>query len=358
MAEPLVSILIPVYNRATLLGECIDSALGQTIKQIEVVVVDNCSDDGTWDVCQRYAEQDARVRVYRNSSNLGPVRNWRRCVELARGPFAKVLFSDDLMLPQYLAKTLPFLDDPDVGFVFTAARVGDDPARLGAAYWTLPQHPPVWSSEEYIRGALVDRGRLLPVSPGGALFRLADLRECIKLGVPSPTVRDFETTGAGVDYLTYLLIADRYLKVAHVAEALVFFRSHAGCLTYADAQLNSACYDQAVVWFAQYKRSEKELELALYDIWVRETLRARRPVSFSEIAARYLSDGMSVRLRPRPILQAAIGHYYGNAVFWRDRVSQLVRLGLLSQSVRRAVFRKLGRKRPMRSGHQSPPREA
>ena len=79
--SPRVSILIPVYNREALIGECIQSALFQTFTDFEVIIVDNASTDNTWGICQRFAEQDKRVRVFRNEKNIGPVRNWRRCVD-------------------------------------------------------------------------------------------------------------------------------------------------------------------------------------------------------------------------------------------------------------------------------------
>src|SRR5579872_7024825 len=101
-SPPLVSILIPVFNRSELIVQTIKSALMQTIAEIEVIVSDNASTDGTWDVCKTLAKEDQRVRVIRSETNLGPVRNWKRCIEVARGKYAKILFSDDLILPNYL----------------------------------------------------------------------------------------------------------------------------------------------------------------------------------------------------------------------------------------------------------------
>ena len=82
---PLVSLLVPVYNRADLLAACLDSAIAQTTGDFEVVVVDGASTDGTWEVCRRYADADPRIRVYRDDENTGPVEGWWRCLKLARG---------------------------------------------------------------------------------------------------------------------------------------------------------------------------------------------------------------------------------------------------------------------------------
>jgi len=75
---PKVSILIPVFNRKDYIAECIQSALDQTFTDFEVVVVDNASEDGTWEICQQFAANDQRVRIFQNDTNIGPVRNWRR----------------------------------------------------------------------------------------------------------------------------------------------------------------------------------------------------------------------------------------------------------------------------------------
>lgn len=96
---PAVSICIPTYNGARYLKECLDSALAQTFRDLEVVVVDDGSTDSTLDVVRQYARTDNRLRVCRNERNLGLVVNWNRCVELASGKWVKFLFQDDLLEP-------------------------------------------------------------------------------------------------------------------------------------------------------------------------------------------------------------------------------------------------------------------
>ena len=82
MSAPLVSIMVPVHNRRALLPDCLKSALAQTCRDLEVVVVDNASTDGTWEVCRQFARADARVRIFRNPENIEPVRNWQRWAAL------------------------------------------------------------------------------------------------------------------------------------------------------------------------------------------------------------------------------------------------------------------------------------
>ena len=120
MSDPLVSILIPVYNREKVVSRAIDSALAQTYRNIEIIVCDNASTDGTWDVLQKYAKQDERVKVFRNETNVGPVRNWMECLKRASGEYAKYLWSDDEILPTFVETMLrPMQNDPRVGFAWS-----------------------------------------------------------------------------------------------------------------------------------------------------------------------------------------------------------------------------------------------
>ena len=74
--QPKVSILIPVYNRPEQILRAVHGALAQTHRNLEVIISDNASTDGTWAAVQRLAAEDARVLAYRNPTNLGPIRNW------------------------------------------------------------------------------------------------------------------------------------------------------------------------------------------------------------------------------------------------------------------------------------------
>ena len=104
---PLVSILIPTYNGAEHLEACLQSARGQSVSDLEIVVVDDASTDASFEVATRCAAGDARIKVHRNDTRLGLTNNWNRCVELAQGEWIKFLFQDDLLYPEALGLLLP-----------------------------------------------------------------------------------------------------------------------------------------------------------------------------------------------------------------------------------------------------------
>ena len=73
-ANPKISVCIPVYNREKYIAQCIESVLAQDYKNIEIIISDNCSTDGTVDIINGYLK-DKRIRFYRNETNIGMLSN-------------------------------------------------------------------------------------------------------------------------------------------------------------------------------------------------------------------------------------------------------------------------------------------
>jgi glycosyltransferase involved in cell wall biosynthesis len=119
---PLVSICIPTYNRAGMIGRAIESALAQTYGNIEVIVVDNDSSDGTTAVVASYA--DERLKYVKNDRNLGLFGNCNRCIELATGTYLHILHSDDFIDPGFTSRCVAFFQEhPSVVLTTTSARI-------------------------------------------------------------------------------------------------------------------------------------------------------------------------------------------------------------------------------------------
>lgn len=299
MHSPLVSILIPVYNRKHMLIACLESALAQTVTDFEVVVVDNASTDGAWEVCQEFAKRDSRVRIFRNETNIGPCFNGLRCIAEARGYYGKTLFSDDLISLDFLEKTLPLIANPEVGFVFTAAEIGREPGQ-GTINYKVGEHPGTMPSQEFIYYSLFRQGQIVPNSPGAGLFRLEDIRKYVLMEIPSPTIDDFLDHGMGVDILQYLRTANQYPLVAYVPEPLAFFRAHEDSETILSLAKRPwkwiFCYQQAKIWFASQYSSNTILQSLLIGEWVREFHQSKNWIPFREIVARFLHKSEEISL--------------------------------------------------------------
>lgn len=124
--QPCVSIGLPVYNGENHLKEAIESLLAQSFQDFELIISDNASTDKTSEICQVYAQQDSRIRYVRNPQNLRASRNFNQCFEIAWGKYFQWVAHDDILHPDFLAKTVPVMDqDPSVVLCFSNAKVID-----------------------------------------------------------------------------------------------------------------------------------------------------------------------------------------------------------------------------------------
>lgn len=119
MTLPSVSVVIPAFNNAKVIGETIDSVLAQTGVDLELIVADHSSTDGTMAVLEQYRD-DPRVTLLETPSGGGAPRNWNRVTAEATGEFIKLVCGDDVLRPGVLARQAALLSTS--GAVFTACR--------------------------------------------------------------------------------------------------------------------------------------------------------------------------------------------------------------------------------------------
>jgi glycosyltransferase involved in cell wall biosynthesis len=223
----LVSILVPVYNRAAYIEETINSALMQTYKNIEVIVVDNCSTDNTCQIVKIMASKDSRIKLFQNNKNIGPVRNWQRCIDEASGFYGKILWSDDLLDLRFIEETLPFFND-EVGFVYSGVGIFSEEKNSHKVIFSDGKSGTI-ESNVYIEELIFKEKH--PRSPGCAIFRLSDLKENLLVDIPNKVNSDFAMHAIGNDSLIYLLTAEKYKKIAKVSTVLSYFRAHNGSIS-------------------------------------------------------------------------------------------------------------------------------
>lgn len=117
---PLVSVIIPCYNSAEHIEETLESVRAQTMPDLEMLVVDDCSSDGSVEVVQRVAARDSRVRLLRQPTNQGVARARNRALDQARGRYIAYLDSDDLWVPEKLERQIAFMAERGIGACFTS----------------------------------------------------------------------------------------------------------------------------------------------------------------------------------------------------------------------------------------------
>ena len=111
---PRVSVILPAYNAAAHLRRAVDSALAQTMSDLEIIIVDDASTDATLEIAGRIAAQDPRVRVLHNERNSGPSVSRNRAIAAARGEWIAILDADDSWFPERLERMLADAGDADV----------------------------------------------------------------------------------------------------------------------------------------------------------------------------------------------------------------------------------------------------
>ena len=92
-----ISIIIPVYNVEKYISQCLDSAINQSLKDIEIIIVDDCGSDKSMDIAKEYAKNDSRIKIIKNSQNQGPFTSRNNAVLVANGEYLVFLDSDDFL---------------------------------------------------------------------------------------------------------------------------------------------------------------------------------------------------------------------------------------------------------------------
>lgn len=111
---------MPVFNGERFLEDAIESLLGQTFDDFELVIVDNHSTDRTYAICQSFAERDHRVRCLRQRQNYGYIHNFNTVFRLTSSRYFKWAACDDVCAPEFLARCVEVLErDPSVALVYT-----------------------------------------------------------------------------------------------------------------------------------------------------------------------------------------------------------------------------------------------
>jgi glycosyltransferase involved in cell wall biosynthesis len=209
---PLVSVIMPVRDGERFLREALESILDQTMTDLELVVVDDGSDDSTPDILAEYARADDRVVVHRQAA-AGQAVARNTAVGIARAGLIAVLDADDVAEPERLEGQVAFLGAHEsVAVVGGAVTFIDERGRAFAEGVAYP------ASDEEIRAALPDT---TPIVHSAALVRKSCLLEV-------GGYRKAMTTAEDLDL--WLRIADRH-RLANLSETVVRYRMHSGQVT-------------------------------------------------------------------------------------------------------------------------------
>ncbi|TFG64381.1 MAG: glycosyltransferase family 2 protein, partial [Gemmatimonadales bacterium] len=177
--RPTVSIGVPVFNGERHLEAALQALVGQTFADIEIIICDNASTDGTQSIATRFAAEDSRVRYIRHPKNLGAAANFRHCLSLARGRYFRWAAADDVSDPTYIERCFEVLEaDSRVVLAYPKTKFIDDAGEVFELYedrMHLTQSRP---SDRF--KALLENLRRCNVIFG--LARTEDVRACRPFG--------------------------------------------------------------------------------------------------------------------------------------------------------------------------------
>lgn len=206
MSTPLVSVLVTVYNREKYLDDCIGSILKSSFQDFEIIVVDDCSQDRSWEKINALAATDERIRPFLNAKNLGDYANRNEAASQARGRFLKYVDADDMVYPHALQVMVDAMHQfPDAALGLSLSQI--DP---------LTPYPFCGAPAETMQAHFLGKSRF-GVGPTAAIIRTDAFRE---LGGFSG--RQF----VGDTELWYQL-GERW-PLVNFAPALVWWRQHEG----------------------------------------------------------------------------------------------------------------------------------
>ena len=124
--RPLVSVIMPAYNAELYITEAVSSVLSQSVTDLELIVIDDCSHDQTKAIVNRFAQKDSRVRLIANEENVGVAKTRNRGLDLCCGKFVALLDSDDYWKPQMLEKMIARAEETKADIIYCSYAIVDE----------------------------------------------------------------------------------------------------------------------------------------------------------------------------------------------------------------------------------------
>lgn len=157
METPLITVIVPVYNIMDYLERCVHSITGQTYRQLEIILVDDGSTDGTGELCDRLAKEDERIRVcHKENGGSSSARNL--ALKLASGEYVGFVDSDDYISPQMYELLMEGIQEFQVSAAQVARDETDEKGNPLPDICVPPKEPVVIENRQFMRELLLHTG--------------------------------------------------------------------------------------------------------------------------------------------------------------------------------------------------------
>lgn len=188
MSEPLVSVFLPTYNQEKYIGQAIESALEQDYENIEIVIGDDHSQDGTWEIVTKYErEHPEKIVAFRNDENLGITGNCNEVLQRCSGELILFHAGDDILLPGKIEAQVSAMEEtPSTVLCYHDVEVFESSTNETKSYWNSgdPKAKPVGGDSEKVARELIARGTSFMAGQSVMVRREAVPKEGYDVRVP------------------------------------------------------------------------------------------------------------------------------------------------------------------------------
>lgn len=219
--EKKISVIIPVYNSEKYICQCLDSILSQSINELEVICIDDCSQDNSYRIMKEYADKDKRIMIIKNRQNKGQSFSRNKGIELATGKYIYFMDSDDYIKSEALEKLYDISETNKLDVLFYGSETIIDDVEEKYSFSDNPSiFPNYMDGKKYFIYSI--KKNTMQVAPWCALYsRQYIVAKKIRF-VPGIIDEDF------LFYIESLFNAKR---VSAIDDKLYFYRIHSNSTT-------------------------------------------------------------------------------------------------------------------------------
>jgi len=203
---PLVSVLLPVYNAATYLSAALQSIVQQTYPNLEIIIIDDCSTDGSMDIIRSYLENE-NVKLIQHPQNKGVVASLNEGLKLAKGEYIARMDADDIAFPTRIAKQVAYLQKHPTCYLLGTGMIAFANNKI-VRYWMPPEKHEKLNIKKLFNA---------PFAHPTVMIRRKVFVQLKGYSADYPVIED---------YKLWLDIMEQH-KTANLQEPLLFYRKHA-----------------------------------------------------------------------------------------------------------------------------------
>ncbi len=213
MIKPKISVIIPIYNIEQYLPRCVDSIVNQTYRDLQIILVDDGSTDGSRDICDYYQQKDERIQVI-HKENGGLVTARKAGLEIAEGQYVGFVDGDDYVEPQFYQVLLNDIIESKADFVHSGYFLEEDGDRLITSQFESRMYEIGRNiGTDIIIDGLLGKGENIEITPSiwSKIFKRDFIRKCYSK-VP-------ESQSQGEDFLCLCicLLEGKYMRTHNIA---------------------------------------------------------------------------------------------------------------------------------------------